>query len=83
MHVPREGEQPADSLLAATLLTGRTETPIVPPTVEVVAGSAVANAKVEGAGVSAAEGNLADPDLRLGGTGLRGNLATERGEVPS
>lgn len=75
MDVPREGERPTDSSLAAALLTGRTETPVVPFVVEVAAGPAVANATVGKTGVSVAEGPVVDPDLRLGGLGLRRLLA--------
>lgn len=75
MDAPRDGERPTDSSLAAALLTGRTETKVVPFVVEVAAGPAVANAKVEETGVNVTEGALADPDLRLGGPGLRHLLA--------
>lgn len=75
MDAPREGERPTDSSLAAALLTGRTDTRVAPFTVEVTVGSAVASARVEEVGVGVAEGGLADPDLRLGGPGLRHLLA--------
>lgn len=75
MDAPREGEQPTNSSLAAALLTGRTEVVVEPFTVEVVAGSAVANAQVDEVGVSVAEGPLLGADLRLGGPGLRRLLA--------
>lgn len=75
MDAPREGERPTDSSLAAALLTGRTETAVEPFIVEVVAGPAVANAKVGETDVSVAEGSVADPDLRIGGPGLRRLLA--------
>lgn len=81
MDVPREGERPTDSSLAAALLTGRTETPVVPFVVEVAAGPAVANATVGKTGVSVAEGPVVDPDLRLGGLGLRRLLADGDVEV--
>lgn len=71
MDAPREGERPTDSSMATALLTGRTEARVRPFTVEVVAGPAVAHARVTEAGVDVAEGPLADPDLRLGGPGLR------------
>lgn len=75
MDAPRDGERPTDSSLAAALLTGRTQTPVAPFTVEVVAGPAVANAKVGETDISVAEGSMIDPDLRLGGPGLRRLLA--------
>lgn len=46
-----------------------------------VAGPAVANAKVGETGVSVAEGSLIDPDLRLGGPGLRRLLADRDAEA--
>lgn len=75
MDAPREGERPTDSSLAAALLTGRTETAVAPFVVEVVVGPAVATAEVGETGVSVAEGAVIDPDLRLGGPGLRRLLA--------
>ena len=75
MDAPREGERPTDSSLAAALLTGRTEAAVEPFTVEVVVGPAVANAKVEESDISVAEGPVIDPELRLGGPGLRRLLA--------
>ena len=75
MDAPRNGERPTDSSLAAALLTGRTGTTVMPFAVEVTAGPAVANAKVDETDVSVAEGALAGPDLRLRGPGLRRFLA--------
>lgn len=75
MDAPREGERPTDSSLAAALLAARTDTTVEPFSVEVTVGPAVATARVGETGVSVAEGTSPDPDLRLGGPGMRRLLA--------
>lgn len=80
MDAPREGEVPTDSSLAAALLAARTDAVVVPFTLEVTAGPAVANALVGAADVTVAAGPLTDPDLRLGGPGLRRLLAERDAE---
>lgn len=81
MDTPREGERPTDSSLAAALLAARTDAVVTPFTVEVMAGPAVAYARVGTDTVDVGEGPLPDSDLRVGGPGVRRLLAD--GDVES